>query len=118
MSGSIQFTQAERERVQRDILQWRTESEITGGEEFEFDEYLAELQSCSDEDLCNWWWSSVGEWVMSRSDMYDEFLREKESGDNFEEFSEFVEDQFGRVVSGEECAYGYLPGAVIERELV
>lgn len=122
MSDLVQFTQAERDRIKRDILQWRTESELTGGGSFEFDEYLDELQSCSDEELRDWWWSSVGEWLLSRSDVYDEFLSQVETENEevvelHDDFIEFVAGQFDRVVAGEELSYGYLPGAIIEGEL-
>jgi disulfide oxidoreductase YuzD len=90
----------ERVRVIHDIVKWKAELEETGGRDFpadEFREYVEMLDDMTDKELRTHWYSTVGEWVVSRSDV--------SIGEDTEDW---LEEQFERVASGSETEYGYI----------
>lgn len=90
----------ERKRVIRDIFYWKTELERTGGRRLE--DPVAFIDTCrdhDDEELVAVWYGTVGEWVLSRRDTTPPRTVDTDT---------FLNYQLGRLLNGDETAYGFI----------
>lgn len=109
------MNETERERIVKDIVNHKIEEVETGGggsiSASEIDELEEELRACSDEELKDWWFSNVGEWIASMSRWErDEYQDDGSFGMNAWEargFASAVEWQFNSLLDDGETEYGF-----------
>lgn len=94
------YTQAERQRIIKDIARWKCELEIDRA--FTHDdltEYVEELREYDDAALNSFWESTVGEWVASRTDL---------TIPPGHDFDSWLNSQFERLTNGHQTDYGFI----------
>lgn len=99
---------AVKENIIEDILNWKQESELTGGAEFDYADTKADLESRSQAELETYWRGTVGEWIASRDDVHRRFEEQVDAGEFEGDFEDFIEFQLKKVKAGKETDYGYL----------
>lgn len=95
------------ERIVRDIASWELDSAVTAGTEVEHTlEDVRELFRDEDlEELIDYWFATVGEWVLSRQDIF-----ERNPVYGRMEDDEILGCELVRVATGKPTTYGYLEG--------
>lgn len=88
------------------MTRWKVECEETGGRDFgpeDLSEYVKSMDDMNDSDLEDAWYSTVGEWVLSRRDL-----------DIPDDYDSWIDDQLEKLKSGEDVEYGYLASCQVE----
>lgn len=96
-----------RERIVRDIASYELESAVTAGVEVDHTlEDVRELFRDEEfEELVDYWFVTVGEWVLSRQDIYERKPEYQEmDGDDI------LGCELAKVAIGKPTTYGYLEG--------
>ena len=104
----------QRERIVEDIVNHKIELEEVGGNGHmspdDIDEFKAEIEDLSDDNLENWWFGRVGEWVESMQRWGNDEFRTDDGIEKWEAegFDSVAEWQFQKLLDGEPIDYGYI----------
>jgi hypothetical protein len=83
----------ERDNVIDDVLDWKATEARIERESFDAESYRSELEALSDDELREWWNSTVGYWLASRQDV-------NERKPAHMSFDDFMDDIFITVQRG------------------
>jgi hypothetical protein len=119
------FSREERNRIIADIMHWKCE--LMMDREFppeDFQCFVEKLRELDDAGLKKFWEEHVGEWLASRSDLdmdvstvdnrivdWHECLSAGVTGEeptNKTDFDEWLDNQFQKLVNGQDTDYGYV----------
>lgn len=91
----------ERTNVIDDITEWKATDAELAKDSFDAEAFRSHLEELSDEELRDWWYSTVGYWLSSRRDVNDRKPATMS-------FDDFMEDIFITVKRGitKEQPYG------------
>lgn len=111
----MSLSQTERQRVIKDIINHAIEEEEVGaGGEFTADDVADlrnELENCSDDELQDWWFSAVGEWIASMQRWGDDEYHNNADGMGdwaARGYDNVVEWQYNKLVDEGKTDYGYI----------
>jgi len=110
----MDFTEIERERIIKDIINHAIEEEEIGAGGYfspqDIDELRETLEDKSDDDLYNWWDSNVSEWIAPMDRWGDDEYQTENGVPKWEAngFENVIEWQFYKLCSEGKTDYGYI----------